>query len=534
MRTIKILFFCHILALVIGLIGILIAIPHPELLASSPFGAETLSFGVHYIGALQILLGTATMLLFGLLFVGVRKTLIFFGASATISLSMELLGTTTGFPFGPYTYTDLLGYKILGHVPYPIPLSWFFMGFTAYLLANLLVERLGWRRQTLWALVLGVYFLTVWDLSLDPSMANSHLSMQFWTWSEPGPYFGMPIRNLVGWSFNGLIYMSVSRLFWRGNLDTRRVVAWLPFGMYAANTLFAMALALNAGLWQPSLIAIVLGLLPAMLVLLPKPNTPDGQDSNSLLRFMSHLTVRKGSALIIKKNVNYTIEGLEHIPQHGPVLIVARHFHHLYDGCLLLSATPRRLHILIALDWISRSWLRAFMEQICALVEWPVVLRGEHLRAPEGSTNSVYQVGEAPRYLRQATIQTRNLLRRGEALVIFPEAYPNIDPAPGPRTTNTGFLPFRSGFTRLIEMAEKDGKTRVSVVPAGFDYAQNGRWNVTLRIGQALARANFQDAEQMVRVLEQQVHELSRPLAQEPMPTHFALQETLTYETDSI
>ena len=148
---------------------------------------------------------------------------------------MELIGTSTGFPFGPYSYTSFLGIKILDHVPYSIPLSWFYMGFTSYILASMIVPRL-WqrhytaptrlanaatqlplrgqasRKETFWSLVLGAYFLTVWDLALDPAMASNYLPLHFWIWHQTGPYFGMPMSNLVGWSVTGLAFMGVSRL----------------------------------------------------------------------------------------------------------------------------------------------------------------------------------------------------------------------------------------------------------------------------------------------------------------------------------
>ncbi len=535
MKTVKILFYCHIAALIFGLAGLLIALPHPEFWSNNPAGVEAFNFGIRYAGSLHILFGAATMLCFGLFFVGVRKTLIFFVASTTISLSMELLGTSTGFPFGPYAYTDFLGYKILDHVPYSIPLSWFYMGFTAYLLANLLVQRMGWRRQTLWSLLLGAYFLTVWDLALDPSMASNTLPVQFWVWHEAGPYFGMPISNLIGWSITGLIYMSVSRLLWRGQLDTKQLVSWLPFGVYAANTCFAIVLALGSGIWQPSLIAIVLGLLPASLVLFSSPGESGGKSGGTLIRAISHLTLRKSSEVVARRNTLYRVEGLENVPADGPVLLVARHFHHLYDGCVLLSTMPRRIHILIALDWIQHPRLRSFMEFICGLVEWPIVLRGERLNSSSTeTTKSVYKASELPHYLRQAVRLTIKLLRQGEMLVIFPEAYPNIDPASTPKASSASFLPFRSGFARLIELAEHDKKTEVAILPVGFDYVPGKRWKVTLRLGQALFLRDFQNKEQLTLAVEQRVQELSRSSAQELSPAPITIQKALRYETDSI
>ena len=134
------------------------------------------------------------------------------------------------------------------------------------------------------------------------------------------------------------------------------------------------------------------------------------------------------------------VEGLEYVPRSGPVLIVARHFHHLYDGCVLLGAMPRRLHILVALDWVQKRWLRRLMEWACAMVEWPAMLRIERLgeqadtinRIPT-TNNSAYSRGEFGHYLRRAAKDSVRLLRSGDVLVVFPEAYPNLDPAPSPK-----------------------------------------------------------------------------------------------------
>jgi putative membrane protein len=519
MRTLKILLFCHIAALVFGLGGLLIALPHPEWWNNSATGVTVFNFGMRYAGSLHILFGAATMFLFGLLFVGTRKTLTFFFASTLISLSMELLGTSTGFPFGPYAYTNLLGYKIFGYVPYSIPLSWFYMGFASYLLACLIVKRLGWRRAMLWSLLLGSYFLTVWDLSLDPAMASERLPIHFWIWNEPGPYFGMPVQNLIGWSITGLFYMSVSRLLWGSPLNVRRITAWLPFVVYAANSGFAIALALGAGIWEPSIIAVLLGLLPATLAFLPAVNDAnEGEPANTIVHHMAHLTIHRIADLLTRRKVVSEVYGLDHIPEHGPVMIVARHFHHAYDGCILLQALPRHLHFLVALDWIQQRWLRAVMERACDLAHWPVILRKDNLTYHANGRKSAYQTKEAMGYLRRAATLTVKLLRKGETVVIFPEAYPVIDPSTTHRSSSAGteqpddILPFRHGFAQLIKKAEQDGQTRVAIVPLGMYYNnRDGRWHATLRIGEALTLQDLHDTTQLVQVVEQRVQELSRP-----------------------
>jgi len=510
MKTVTILFLCHCAAIALGLLGLLVMLPHPEIWDGSSTGIAVFRFNLTYAGSFYIVLGAATMFLFGLRFVGVRKTVIFFCAATLISLSMELIGTSTGFPFGPYAYTDLLGFKILGHVPYSIPLSWFYMGFTSYLLANFLVVRSGWRRKTLWSLLLGTYFLTVWDLSLDPAMASPHMPIPFWHWYEAGPYFGMPIRNLVGWSVTGLTYMSVSRFFWHKPVETKNVPIWLPFGVYVANTLFAIALTLHVGIWQPSLIALLLGLLPATLVLRAASRTPGDPDNKQrgLFARISHVVVRQGSMRIVSKQLTSEVRGVENIPHDGPVLLVARHFHHLYDGCLLLQSVPRRLHILVALDWIERPWLRRTMEGVCRAVAWPIVLRAERL-APSVTPTSAYRMSEVRGYVRRASALVIRLLRQREVLAVFPEAYPTIDPHRTTKQGNEAFLPFRPGFARLVEWAERDGDTRVAVIPTGLEYTQAHPWHATLRFGSPLWRADFATSAHFVQAVEQHVHELS-------------------------
>lgn len=104
---------------------------------------------------------------------------------------------------------------------------------------------------------------------------------------------------------------------------------------------------------------------------------------------------------------------------------------------------------------------------------------------------------------------TVRLLRQGEVLAIFPEAYPTIDPHSPTRQDDEAFLPFRSGFARLVELAERDGTTHVAVIPTSLEYRRGDRWHATLRFGSPLWRADFATRAQFVRAVEQRVHALS-------------------------
>src|SRR3954454_24071027 len=78
MKLARVLLVGHAAALVFGLGGMLIALPHPELWSSSPLGQQAFAFGMQYAGPLHMVLGAAAMLAFGSATLGWRRTLLFF------------------------------------------------------------------------------------------------------------------------------------------------------------------------------------------------------------------------------------------------------------------------------------------------------------------------------------------------------------------------------------------------------------------------------------------------------------------------
>jgi putative membrane protein len=267
----------HVMALLFGLAGLLIAIPNPELWRDSELGLEVYDFGMTYAGSLHIVLGAAAMFAYGIGAIGLRRTATFFLCAVPISLGSELIGTSTGEPFGNYAYTAFLGYRVLDHVPFSIPLSWFYVGFATYLIGHALAGMMRVRPLWPYAVLIGAWLLTVWDLVLDPAMAHESLDVKFWVWSETGPYFGMPLQNFLGWTLTAIVFMTVARLFWGSDptTDRGRLRIWFPFAVFAFNIFFASALSASVDLWTPIGLAVVFGLLPAAAVLLRRREAPE-------------------------------------------------------------------------------------------------------------------------------------------------------------------------------------------------------------------------------------------------------------------
>ncbi len=263
--------FCliaHLVSMAFGLAGLLWVMPHPEFLTLVPAGQTLFRWSMAGGGVMYIVLGTIAVALYAYRTLGANVWLTFMISAVAISLSSELLGTSTGFPFGDYSYLSGLGYKIAGRVPFTIPLSWFYLGLSSYLLARrgLLSDQpqsLRWLRH-LGAIALGALLLTSWDFVLDPAMSQT--ALPFWYWHQPGAFFGMPYQNFAGWMGTGIIFMAIAALVWpRSTPLLNRAQLNTPLIVYLGNFVFAMVMSLAAGFWVPILLGLALGVGPAVL-----------------------------------------------------------------------------------------------------------------------------------------------------------------------------------------------------------------------------------------------------------------------------
>jgi len=216
----------------------------------------------------------------------------------------------------------------------------------------------------------------------------------------------------------------------------------------------------------------------------------------------------------LARQAELSVEGSHHVPASGPVVIAARHYHHLLDGCAIGTTIDRHLHILVAADWASGGLARGVLDRATRVARWPVVLRPDATRhrperfAAPGAI-AAYEA-DAAMAMRRAARETVALLRGGHALLVFPEGYPTIDPTFTPKTRDDETLPFQPGVIRLVALAQADGETRVPVVPAGLAYERIGedRWRIALRFGEPVAISG-RDRSADIAALTARVRDLS-------------------------
>jgi putative membrane protein len=221
-----------------------------------------------YSGQTYVVLGALAALLHASWAFGARAVALFAVASG-LALGAELLGTSTGFPFGSYAYTALLGYRILDLVPYAIPISWFYMLYCALALCGRMLRvPNGASGRWLWALVAGAV-LTAWDVAMDPAMVQT----SHWVWSERGVFYGMPLTNWLGWLATGtLIARAMLAVVPATQIAQRTRRERFPLVLYAVNGIMPIAICARDGLWWAAALGTVAMAIP--LALASRGQTP--------------------------------------------------------------------------------------------------------------------------------------------------------------------------------------------------------------------------------------------------------------------
>jgi bisanhydrobacterioruberin hydratase len=171
-----------------------------------------------------------------------------------LSWLVEHVGATTGFPFGQYSYTDVLQPQILGVVPLAIPFAWLLIVTAAVGTAEMLLERDGRAanadlRVSPTKVLTAAAFALLLDVTIEPFAVHIN---NYWVWSgsPDAGYYGIPASNFVAWWVTSLLLSWV--LLLHRQRAARAALAghaarpqpfwpWLPLTLYLTNlTMFVV------------------------------------------------------------------------------------------------------------------------------------------------------------------------------------------------------------------------------------------------------------------------------------------------------
>jgi putative membrane protein len=126
---------------------------------------------------------------------GIKNAAIVILVLGSYALTIESIGLLTGFPYGEFDYSEILGSRLFGVVPWTVAFAW-----TPLILATLAVTNRTLESRFRRIVTMAI-LLTLIDLVLDPGAVY----LQFWRFAAGGVYYNVPWTNFAGWLFSGLI-----------------------------------------------------------------------------------------------------------------------------------------------------------------------------------------------------------------------------------------------------------------------------------------------------------------------------------------
>lgn len=166
----------------------------------------------------------------GSILYGRKGMLIFTACCLGASGFLETLSLRTGFPFGRYYFTDVMGPKVFG-LPFLLVLAYLGIGYCSWVMSLII---LGYRNEPLRGSravalpVLAAFIMLAWDLAMDPAWGTIDRA---WIWRDGGAFYGVPVSNFFGWYLTAYVFYqafalsqaaspsspaTLSRSLWRG------------------------------------------------------------------------------------------------------------------------------------------------------------------------------------------------------------------------------------------------------------------------------------------------------------------------------
>lgn len=170
---------------------------------------------------------------------GTKGIVVFMALSLATAIFFESLSLRTGFPFGHYYFTGVMGLKVF-ELPVLLALAWVGVGYLAWVVASMIVgAQDNPRAELLVVPCIAAVTMCAWDLAMDPVWVNIDRA---WVWRDGGRYFGVPWSNYFGWLLTTWVFYQIFALWLRGRTATPATAEWsrlavLMYGVTAAGNL---------------------------------------------------------------------------------------------------------------------------------------------------------------------------------------------------------------------------------------------------------------------------------------------------------
>jgi len=170
------------------------------------------------------------------------------------AIGIETLAIFTGFPYGHFGYSELLGAKLFGVTPWTVFLAWTPLMLGAYAIAANLFGKppsaFSFQLSVL-RIIFAALIATAFDLVLDPGAVR----LGFWQYEGGGWWYGVPWSNFGGWLITASAGAVVLELF----LIIRRPLLPVPTTLAVSSVLivwFWSFVVYWSGLWLAYFVSI--------------------------------------------------------------------------------------------------------------------------------------------------------------------------------------------------------------------------------------------------------------------------------------
>jgi bisanhydrobacterioruberin hydratase len=197
-------------------------------------GVLTLFFSAYFVARFPItpqmaLVSSISVLFFALpsylavvKLLGKKSGLTLLAVIGLYALTIESSAIKLGFPYGNFTYFDVLGNKLFGLTPWTVAFAYPPIILLAYSFARTQRGRIfalgcGSRPamttrvpgMTTLTLFVATILATAIDLVLDPAAVK----LGFWAWPTGGFFYNVPLVNFLGWLLTSFIGVSILHHF---------------------------------------------------------------------------------------------------------------------------------------------------------------------------------------------------------------------------------------------------------------------------------------------------------------------------------
>jgi uncharacterized membrane protein len=171
---------------------------------------------IQLIVAMQVVPLAIFALIHGGILYGARGMAAFTAFCLGVGALCESLSLRTGFPFGHYYFTSLMGPKLI-QVPILLVLAYLGIGYCSWVLSLLILDHrnkpiTGTRVVAL--PLLASFIMLAWDLSMESIWSTIDRA---WIWRDGGSFYGVPVTNFLGWFFTAFLFYQAFALYCRTN-----------------------------------------------------------------------------------------------------------------------------------------------------------------------------------------------------------------------------------------------------------------------------------------------------------------------------